>query len=162
MSVYAKTQDDATKIVEQIIPFFRPHWVVKARIDEPFITSFNIPVILDSIEQTDTYDDAFTERRAVIWDFHFTMKTFFFGPASTSKIIKIANVNFVIPGMATDMANTAALELYTESEVVSVQPGMTANGEATTNAAASVHYSNINIDDDWGFATTITTIDDQS
>lgn len=161
LTVYAKTQDDATKIIEQIIPFFRPHWVVRARVNEPFQTTYNIPIVLDSVEQSDTYDDAFTERRAVVWDFHFTMKTFFFGPASTSKIIKIANVNFVIPGTSTDMANTAALQAYTESEWISVQPGLTANGDPTTNVAESVAYSNINIDDDWGFATTLTTVDDQ-
>lgn len=161
LSVYAKTQEDATKIIEQIIPFFRPHWVVRARIDEPFQTVYNIPITLDSLDQSDTYDDAFTERRAVVWDFHFTMKTHFFGPASTSKIIKIANVNFIIPSSNTEMANTTALEAFIESEWVSVQPGTNANGVATTNVAETIPYSNINIDDDWGFATNISTVEDQ-
>lgn len=162
LTVMSKTQDDATKIVEQIIPYFRPHWVVKARIDEPFQTSFNIPVVLNTVEQKDTYDDTFTERRAVMWDFNFTMKTFFFGPASQSKVIKIANVNFIVPNRGSDLANLSLIEQFNESESITVQPGLLANGSPTTNALASVGYANIGIDDDYGFAFTINTVDDQA
>lgn len=162
LTVMSKSQDDATKIVEQIIPYFRPHWVVKARVDEPFSTSFNIPVVLNNVDQKDSYDDAFTERRAVIWDFDFTMKTFFFGPASQSKIIKVANVNFIVPNRGSDLANLSLIENFNESETASVQPGLLANGAPTSNVAASIPWANISVDDDYGFATTLTTVDDQS
>lgn len=160
LTVMSKTAEDATKIVEQILPFFRPHWVVRAKINEPFITGFNIPVVLNTVEQSDSYDDSFVERRAVVWELNFTMKTYLFGPASTTKIIKIVDVNFIIPGSAEDLSNTSALQLYTETENIDLRPGLTANGEPTANQALSIPVANISIDDDYGFAAVISTVED--
>lgn len=162
LTVYGKTAEDTTKIVEQILPFFTPQWVVKAKVNEEFgDISYNIPVVLNSVNQLDSYDDAFTERRAVVWTLKFTMKTNFFGPVSSSKIIKFANISITVPfRQDVDFANNAALAELNPTENIYLQPGLTANGEPTHIVSESISPLDINKDDDWTYAYEITTVDD--
>jgi hypothetical protein len=161
MVILAKTQEDATKIVEQILPFFRPHWVIKARVNQPFTTAYNIPIVLNTVQLNDTYDGDFTERRAVVWTLSFTMKTYLFGPASTGKVIKSVDVNFYVPSLSEDLSNTAVLNSLLEVENINITPGLLANGSPTSNQALSIPIADINMDDDYGYVLRITTIEDQ-
>ncbi len=71
------------------------------------------------------------------------MKAWFFGPEKQKSVIKFVDVR-----MATDTAaNTPFSQTYT------VQPGLTANGEPTTDINETVNYSLIEFDDDWDYIT---------
>ena len=41
------------------------------------------------------------------------------------------------------------------AETTTVQPGLTANGDPTTDINLTVDYSNINYDDDWAYIVTV-------
>ena len=73
------------------------------------------------------------------------MKAYFFGPVRKTNIIKFANTNV----FSTLTATTPDLTIRHE-------PGLTANGQPTSNASLSVDATYIYPDDDYGYITTIT------
>jgi hypothetical protein len=152
LNIYVKNAEDGTKIVEQILPFFTPDWTPTIKLIPEMNVVIDTPVILNSIISEDTYDQAFLQRRAIIWTLDFTLKGYLFGPIKEKKIIKFANTTFYIAkqeDLYDAVGNTAP------SDRVTVRPAMLANGSPTTNAAASVPLSEIEADDDFGYAVNI-------
>ena len=94
LSVYAKNQDDALQIVEQILPYFNPEYVVTIKeIPELGITR-DIPIVLQSVNYSDDYEGDFTSRRVLIYTLDFSMKTFFYGPTKLDQgVIKDTIIN---------------------------------------------------------------------
>ena len=91
--IMAKYQEDATKIVEQIIPFFQPDFTVSAKIIEN-LPPLDVPIILNSVVNEELYEGDFTERRVLIYQLDFTMKMKFFGPTADQAIIREVNLDF--------------------------------------------------------------------
>lgn len=152
LSVAVKNAEDGAKIMEQILPFFTPDWTATIRIiDDPEIV-IDVPTLLNDVQVTDTWEGNFMERRALVWTLKFTMKGNIYGPTRKSKIIKKANANIKFK-MAND-SNTSIGDTtsYFVAETMTVQPGMTANGEPTANVSESVDYSEISWTDDYDFA----------
>jgi len=144
--IYVKDAEDGTKIVEQIVPFFRPDWSAQVNLIPDLDLAFKLPIILNSCKSEDTYDGAFTTRRALIWTLDFTLKGFLFGPIKKAPIIKFANTRFFVGNPTQD-----------ENDVIStvvVTPGLLANGEPTPSANASIDPLLIDVDDDWTYALT--------
>jgi len=96
LSIFAKNQDEALQIVEQIIPYFSPVYnlVIKPLEDYPEVKE-EIPIILDSITFEDTYEQPIQLRRAIVYSLSFEMRSQFYGPISEQGIIRTANVNFL-------------------------------------------------------------------
>jgi hypothetical protein len=156
LSILVKNAEDGTKIVEQILPYFTPDWTASVHLvpdmeDDPW----DIPIILNDISTEDTYEGNFETRRAIIWTLNFTLKGYLFAPTKAigsgngtdGGIIKYIDVNIrpTANVVTANITNTAAVE------TVHVYPGLTANGEPTSNAAASIDWSLINSDDNYGF-----------
>lgn len=139
--VYVKNAEDGTKIIEQIIPFFTPDYTVTAELIPEMGISKDISIVLGPISPTDMYDQSFINRRALVWELSFTVKGELYGPIREKPIIKFANTSMFVYG-----ANTPVIS-YT------VQPGLTANEEPTSNASATIDKSLIAVDDDFGFVT---------
>lgn len=94
LSVYAKNQDDALQVVEQILPMFNPEYVVTLKEIPELDIKRDIPIVLQSVTYSDDYEGDFTSRRVLIYTLEFTMKTFFYGPIKQNQaVIKDANVN---------------------------------------------------------------------
>jgi hypothetical protein len=94
LSVYAKNQDDALQVVEQIIPYFNPEYVVTIREIPSLNISRDIPIVLQSVNYSDDYEGDFTSRRVLIYTLDFSMKTFFYGPITQNQgVIKDAIIN---------------------------------------------------------------------
>lgn len=147
--IYAKTIEDGNKIFEQIVPFFKPEFPLKINLIPEMNVIMNIPVILNSSGMTDTYEGDFKgDRRAIIWTLDFTMKGYYFGPITEDKVIKFANVNFYAPtivNLIDAVGNSAPVDRVT------AQPGLTANGVATSNIALTIPYQQISADDPYGY-----------
>ena len=92
MFVMARNSDDGIQIVEQILPFFQPEYTVTIKEVPQMDTIRDVPIILNSINYEDTYEGDFTTRRAIIYTFNFTAKTYVYGPVSTTKPITKAEV----------------------------------------------------------------------
>lgn len=152
MSIIVKNSEDGTRIIEQIAPYFTPSFTVSVNLVSEVDNPRDLPIILNSISHEDTYEGSFEQRRAMIWTLSFTMKGWLYGPTNTSKLIKLAETTFRFPedvtiGNTTNTSNTI---------VVASRPGLTANGVATSNVAASIAYDEIISTDDYAIINTIT------
>lgn len=152
MNILVKNAEDGTRIVEQIVPYFTPDFTVSVNVVPEVDSARDIPIILNSITSQDEYEGSFEQRRALTWTLSFTMKGWLYGPTKKSKLIKLAETTFRLPedvltGNTTNTSNTI---------IVASRPGLTANGQPTSNAAASVPYDEIISTDDYGFINTIT------
>jgi len=152
MNILVKNAEDGTRIVEQIVPYFTPAFTVSVNVVPDVDGPRDIPIILNSITSQDQYEGNFTERRVLIWTLSFTLKGYLYGPTKKSKLIKLAETTFRLPeDVTTGNTNNTANTI-----VVASRPGLTANGVATSNAAASIAYDEIISTDDYGFINTIT------
>jgi hypothetical protein len=142
--VYGKNQSDVNKIVEQIVPFFTPDWTVTMEHIPDMGISHDIPTVLEQADIEDLYSEDFKERRVYTWDLNFVMKGYLYGPERTKPIIKFVNTNLYVYG-----SNDAVVSM-------TIQPGLTANGEPTSNASASINVHSIKVDDDYGIVKIIT------
>ena len=141
LSVIVKQAEDATRIVEQILPFFTPEFTLTVKMLENMPDyKVDIPLILNDVTIDDTYDGSFKERRALIWNLDFTMKAYLFGPVSKSSIIKISTVN-----------TTLSSNLVPKASNTVVYPGQLANGYPTSNASLTVPVSQIDGATDYGY-----------
>lgn len=223
MSVMVKNQEDGTRIIEQILPFFTPEWNTTINLIPEMDIYKDIPIILDNIEMLDTYENNFETRRAIIWTLNFTLKGYLFGPVHSSKVIKKIIVNFYTPvdqyftflgdgsittsanstivtgyqtnftsrnlgvgakmyytngafmGTVNSITNTTSVTLtanapyhavqndyrYTPNTVINaakvetirITPGLTSNGQPTSNASLSIDYNSISANSNYGFIT---------
>jgi hypothetical protein len=135
-----KYNEDGTKILEQILPYFQPEYTPTVKILDDMDLYLDIPIVLNGVTQEDIYEGNFEERRSLIWTLDFTMKAFYFGPTSNRKVIKFAEATVYSP-----------LEATEAEEKITVQPGLTANGTPTDSIDNTVNYNDINIDDDWAY-----------
>ena len=94
LSVYAKSQDDALQIVEQILPHFAPQYTlsVKPFTDLPDIVE-DVPVVLTGVDFQDDFEGPLEQRRTIIYNLNFDMKINFYGPVKEGKIIREVNTN---------------------------------------------------------------------
>ena len=90
---YSKNQDDGLQIVEQILPYFNPHFNLNLKTVPALNIVNDLTIILDSINYEDEYEGDFVTRRAIIWTLNFTIKLNFYGPISRQSLIKKVTVN---------------------------------------------------------------------
>lgn len=150
--VYVKNNEDGTKIIEQILPFFTPDWTMSINLVPELGVTQDVPIVLNNVTFEDSYDGDFRERRAIIWTLDFTIKGYFYGPVRKSGVIKFVNTNIHIA-----TTNTAAESVGVDpaSAKVTIQPGLLANGSPTTNSQLTIPYSEISINDDYGYVTVV-------
>ena len=139
MAIVAKSVEEASRIVEQILPYFTPEFTISAKLIEDLDEVTDIPIVLNSVVMEDNYEGSYDERRTIVFNLDFTMKVLFFGPVSESKVIKFVDVKF-----RNDTTNTAFSDIQ-------IQPGLTANGEPTTDINETVPFTDIDADDNWDY-----------
>jgi hypothetical protein len=84
LSVLSKLNDDCLQIVEQILPYFQPSLNITIDLVESIGEKRDIPIVLNSVSFQDDYEGDFSTRRALIYTFQFTAKTYLFGPIADS------------------------------------------------------------------------------
>ena len=151
--VWVKNFEDGTKIIEQILPFFAPEYTVKAMLVPEINEQREIPVELKSVAMQDLWSDDFKQRQYIVWELDFNVKGFLYGPVKSSPLILFSDVRtFVVNPLAN---NDTALPKNPVYSVVT-QPGLTANGEPTSNLAQSIAANLIFLDSDYGYIVTQT------
>jgi len=142
--IYVKNAEDATKIVEQILPYFTPDFTVSAHIIPEMSITKDIPVVLNNIGIEDQYDGAFTQRQVLIYTLSFSMKAHLYGPILNKPVIKFVE-KFIHVGNSQSI-----IEQLEIGERIASYPGLTANGDPTSNASETIDASLINFDDNYG------------
>ena len=132
--VFTATAEDGLQIIEQILPYFQPDYTVTVNVVPDLGIKRDIPIVLGNIGYEDTYDGAFTQRRAVIYTLGFTSKTYLFGPMNNQGVIKTVQADI---GSDTDSP-------LKREEIIVIVPN-------PTSADA---------DDDFGFTTTVSFFND--
>jgi hypothetical protein len=145
LSIMVKNTDDGTRIIEQILPFFTPEWTATVQLIPEMDINMDIPVILNTVNVSDTYESDFETRRVLTWELTFTLKGYLFGPVKSQGVIKFADTNI----FNSLTANTPLVNITTE-------PGLTSEGLPTSNAELSIDNSLIFADDDYGYIITTT------
>lgn len=88
LNVFTKTQDDALQIVEQIIPYFSPHYTLAIKpFDDYADIKEDVPITLTSVDFQDDYEGAQEMRRTIIYTLTFEMKVNFYGPIEQKSVI---------------------------------------------------------------------------
>jgi len=147
--VYVKNAEDGTKIIEQILPYFTPDWTTTIHLIPEMNITMEIPVIMNTVTQEDIYNGGFKERQSIVWTMDFTLKGYIYGPVKKGAIIKFANTTYYSPsGNLVSGVGVTPPDAYS-----TVQPGLTANGQPTTNAAASIDPNFITATSDFGYVT---------
>ena len=138
LNIYAKSQDDALQIVEQIFPFFTPQYTVTVK---PFsnITDLteDVPITLTSTNFSDDFEGAIEQRRTIIYTLSFEMKVNFYGPLNTGKVIReVSNNIFII--------DSASGGDYIKTQNITPTPsGVSADSDYGFNEVDSDNPSNI-------------------
>jgi len=138
LNIYAKSQDDALQIVEQIFPFFTPQYTVTVK---PFsnITDLteDVPITLTSTNFSDDFEGAIEQRRTIIYTLSFEMKVNFYGPLNTGKVIReVSNNIFII--------DSASGGDYIKTQNITPTPsGVSADSDYGFNEVDSDNPSNL-------------------
>jgi hypothetical protein len=93
LNIFARQQDDALQIFEQIVPYFTPEYSVAIKDLEGPGSVTDVPFILTSTTLQDDYEGDFqNSRRTIIYTLEFDIKFKFIGvQGGPAKIIKIVN-----------------------------------------------------------------------
>jgi hypothetical protein len=141
--VMTKYTEDVSKLIEQIIPFFNPELTNSVEIIDD-IDPIDIPLILQGVTTEEVYEGSYEERQTHLATLNFTMKAWFFGPEKAKKVIKFVEVK-------------AATGLDEEFQLTqTTQPGLTEDGEPTTDINETIDFSLIDFSDDWDFIKVVT------
>lgn len=136
LNIMTKNTEDGTKILEQILPFFKPDITVSVKLVDELDLYIDVPVILNSVTMDDSYEGDFLARRVLSWTLGFTVRGYYFGPVSSKKVIKFAEANVLTGVDADSVVGT-----------VTARPGLTSDGEPTSiltgiRASATTSVSN--------------------
>ena len=96
LTVYAKAQDDALQIVEQILPFFSPQYTLTMKpFDEYTDILEDIPITLQGVSYLADFEGPMEQRSVLQYVLDFEMKTAFYGPIDKGKnVIQKSIVNY--------------------------------------------------------------------
>jgi len=83
---FTRNQDDNLQIIEQILPYFNPEFVISYNMND-INKKVDVPIILNGVSNVEDYEGDFDTRRSITTSFDFTTKTYIYGPAKTGKII---------------------------------------------------------------------------
>jgi hypothetical protein len=92
----SKLNEDALQVVEQILPYFQPHFNLTVDLVSSIGEKRDIPMVLERIAMDDQYEGDFTTRRVLVYTLDFVAKTYLFGPIGTPNdaLIKQVQVDY--------------------------------------------------------------------
>ena len=140
LAVISKNQDDGLQIVEQILPYFQPHYNLSVKLATQIGETKDVPVVLQDIQYEDDYEGDFANRRAIIYTFQFVAKTYLYGPITDSKVIKKSITDYYT---STDTTKAPREKRYTVTPTALVdQDGV---GLTTLTAAMDINDGIISV-----------------
>ncbi len=102
--IMTKTQDDMFQVVEQIIPYFGPQYALSINALPELGIVQDIPIVLNSVEFSDSYEGPMSERREIISTLTFTAHVEYLGPVNDNTNQTILHTKVKIDPQAGDVA----------------------------------------------------------
>ena len=156
LNVYVEHFDEGLQIIEQIVPFFSPYLNIPSKLvyDDMGIVD-DVPVLLNGVSLEESYEGQFEDRRVIMWNLDFTLKTNIFKPVKESDLIRQVETNIVsTPISESGEITSEEIQQAEESGVktkTTTKPGLTNQGEPTTKQSETIDKELINSDDNYGF-----------
>lgn len=112
LSIITKLNDDMLQIIEQILPYFQPHFNVTIDLISEIGEKRDVPITLENIQMNDNYESDYQTRRNLIYTLNFVAKTYLYGPISegSNSIIRQVQVDYYTD---TDKKNATRQLRYT-------------------------------------------------
>jgi hypothetical protein len=88
LNIITKRTEDAFQIIEQILPAFSPEYTISVNAVPGMNLVQDIPIVLNGVSFSDTYDGDYTMRRELTYILTFTAKVNFYHPVSEGGVIK--------------------------------------------------------------------------
>ena len=157
LNVYVEHFDEGLQIIEQIVPFFSPYLNIPSKLvyDDMGIVD-DVPVLLNDVSLEESYEGQFEDKRVIMWNLSFTLKTNIFKPVKESDLIRQVETNVISTptgdsGEVTPQEKQQAQESGVKSKSIT-KPGLTNEGEPTTkNSDTNVEIDKVQADDNYGF-----------
>jgi len=111
LTIYAKAQDDALQVVEQILPFFSPQYTLTMKPFDDYTDLLeDIPITLQGVSYLSDFEGPLQDRSVLQYVLDFEMKTAFYGPIDAGKsVIQKSIVNYDL-----DQADSAGFAFSVE------------------------------------------------
>jgi hypothetical protein len=95
LNIFAKNQDDALQIVEQILPTFNPQYTLSIFPFKDLYPTFveDVPIVITGVTFSDDYEGPLEQRRTIIYTLTFEMKVQFYGDIENKNIIRKAEAD---------------------------------------------------------------------
>jgi len=90
LGILARNQDDGLQLLEQIVPYFQPHFNITINFIPEMNEKKDVQLELSSIDYSDEWDGNFNQRRYLTWTLRFNAKSYIYGPFNTADLIKKA------------------------------------------------------------------------
>ena len=156
LNVYVEHFDEGLQIIEQIVPFFSPYLNIPSKLvyDDMGIVD-DVPVLLNDVSLEESYEGQFEDKRVIMWNLSFTLKTNIFKPVKESGLIRQVETDIISTptgdsGEVTPQEKQQAQEFGVKSKTIT-KPGLTDQGEPTTKESESIPKEQIDSDDNYGF-----------
>lgn len=144
LNIMAKTEQDVFAIIEQVLMYFQPDYTVTVRaLADVFDIDTDIPIVYGSTSHVDAYEGDFITRRVLTWQIDFTMKAWLYGPTAPRKVIKHIEVNTHLGPLGSK-----------PQERLTIQPGLTEEGEPTTDIDEAIPFAEVEESDNWAYIIT--------
>ena len=103
LNIYAKSQDDALQMVEQILPTFNPQYTVTMIPLKDKYPNYreDIPISIAGVGFTDDFEGEVGARRTIIYTLDFEMRVQYYGSIGTSNVVRQANARIFEIGSGT-------------------------------------------------------------
>ena len=145
LGIIAQSQDDALQILESILPYFKPSFSITLNMIPDMNEKRDIAIVLNNINYEDEWDESFLNRRWITYTLNFTLKTYMYGPYSTSDVINKAIIHETIGDLAVNRRTIT--RTYTPKAKTDI------NQDGNIDAADDLL---VTADDDFGFNEGIT------
>ena len=149
LNILSKLNDDSLQILEQILPYFQPHFNLTIDLVDSIGEKRDIPIILESVNFQDDYEGNFDTRRALIHTLRFTAKTYLFGAIADSSdgLIRKVQVDMY---SSTDRATAKREMRYTVTPTAKEDKNNDGVIDATDHALLEPG-DNFGFDEEWQF-----------
>lgn len=96
LNIITKFNDDMLQIIEQILPYFQPHFNLTIDLVSQIGEKRDVPITLENIQMNDNYEGDFQTRRNLIYTLNFVAKTYLYGPVSdgSNSLIRKVQVDY--------------------------------------------------------------------
>jgi hypothetical protein len=96
VNVYTRNLEENLQIIEQILPYFSPEFVVSLNMNSLYEDT-DVPISIGNTTLTQEYEGDFSTRRFVVSTFQFIAKSYIYGKISTAPdVTKISSAKFNI------------------------------------------------------------------